>query len=477
VGSRKRCGAVDRRGLTIDTQAPPIDVLDPGTTRQRSTSALGRLLSPLEPLELGGRPAGDDREWLRANDWHLYTSIDREPVEGDTIKVFQDGNGRQLRAVQADDGNVFVPFGFDDAYLAYLTESWAGSASQRRLSNGQLQMYYRIKHLLPRRFWLAARRAYIHRGRRRTEFPDWPLDRSVEKLLRFYAHCLLVQQDREAAPFAWFWPGAFRAAVILTHDVESSEGLRLALELCEVEEKRGLRSSFNIVGGDYAIDYGIVNELRARGFEVGLHGLVHDRSLFSSRESFEEQLPQLEAAASRLGSVGFRSPATYRNPEWMQEVPADYDSTFPLSDPYEPQPGGCCSIWPYFLGSLVELPYTMPQDHTIFTLLGEKTPALWLDQMARLEQSFGLIELLSHPDRGYLGDRRKRALYELTLDVIAANDRLWKPLPRELASWWRKRDAGDQIDQRYGSFHRSEHHSFAVLQPPETERVQTNGAH
>lgn len=459
------------------------------TGRRVSTSALERLLAPLEPLEIGRRLTDGERQWLRSGSWQLYGRIDREPVQGETIKVFDDSVGSSLRAVQTDDGDVFVPFDFDDAYRAYLTESWASAAAQHRLSERQLQLYYRLKHLLPRRFWLAARRAYIRRAGSRSEFPDWPLDRSVENLLRFYAYCLLVRTGRAEAQFAWFWPDAFRAAVILTHDVESAEGLKLALELCDVEERRGLRSSFNVVGGDYPIDYGIVNEIRERGFEIGLHGLVHDRSLFSSRESFDEQLRGLEEASDRLGSVGFRSPATYRNPDWMQELPADYDSTFPHSDPYEPQPGGCCSIWPYFLGSLVELPYTLPQDHTVFTLLGEKTPALWLEQMERLEQSFGLIELLSHPDRGYLGDRRKRVLYEQTLDVIAANDQLWKPLPNELASWWRSRDRGEGADQRYGTFRRADSSAFAVFVPPETsssvewyppnhiERVQTHGNH
>jgi peptidoglycan/xylan/chitin deacetylase (PgdA/CDA1 family) len=443
-------------------------VLAQRTERRVSSSALERLLGPLEPLEIGRRLTDGERQWLRSGSWHLYARIDREPVQGETIKVFDDSVGSSLHAVQTDDGDVFVPFDFDDAYRAYLTESWAIAAAQHRLSERQLQLYYRLKHLLPRRFWLAARRAYIRRAGSRSEFPDWPLDRSVENLLRFYAYCLLVRTGRAEAQFAWFWPDAFRAAVILTHDVESAEGLKLALELCEVEERRGLRSSFNVVGGDYPIDYGIVNEIRERGFEIGLHGLVHDRSLFSSRESFDEQLRRLEEASDRLGSVGFRSPATYRNPDWMQELPADYDSTFPHSDPYEPQPGGCSSIWPYFLGSLVELPYTMPQDHTVFTLLGEKTPTLWLEQMERLEQSFGLIELLSHPDRGYLGDRRKRVLYEQTLDVIAANDQLWKPLPKELASWWRRRDSGEVADQRYGTFRRADSSAFAVFVPPET---------
>ena len=376
----------------------------------------------------------------------------------------------EFRAVHADRGDVFVPFDLDEAYRNYITESFCRMTQQHKLSERQLRIYYRVRHLLPRRFWLAARRSYIRSGKP-IVFPQWPLDLSVDKLLRFYTHCLLLQADATEAGFAWFWPRDHRSAVILTHDVESAEGLRLALELAALEEVRGLRSSFNIVGAHYPIDYGIVAELRARGFEIGLHGLVHDRSAFSSRAEFERQLPELREAAARLEAVGFRSPATYRVPEWMSELPAAYDTSAPLSDPYEPQPGGCCSIWPFFLGSIVELPYTLPQDHTLFTLLRQKNAATWLSQMEALEQRFGLIEFLSHPDRGYLGDPDKRALYAEALDVVAANDRLWKPLPRELASWWRRRDAGETVfpEQRTGTFVRSEDSAFATLVPPDAE--------
>ncbi|HEX4527320.1 MAG TPA: hypothetical protein VH108_11345 [Gaiellaceae bacterium] len=391
----------------------------------------------------------------------------RRPPKGETFMVFSSEADDQLRAVHADQGEVFVPFDLDEAYRNYITEIFCLTTRQQKLSDRQLRIYYRVKRLLPRRFWLAVRRSYIRSGKP-IVFPQWPLDSSVEKLLRFYAHCLLLRADATEAGFAWFWPRDHRAAVILTHDVESAEGLRLALELAALEEARGLRSSFNIVGAHYPIDYGIVAELRARGFEIGLHGLVHDRSLFSSRAEFERQLPQLREAAARLGAVGFRSPATYRVPEWMPELPAAYDTSSPLSDPYEPQPGGCCSIWPFLLGSIVELPYTLPQDHTLFTLLRQKGAATWLSQMEGLEQRFGLIEFLSHPDRGYLGDPDKRALYAEALDVVAANDRLWKPLPRELASWWRRRDARETAfpEQLTGTFVRSEESAFVTLVPP-----------
>ena len=71
-----------------------------------------------------------------------------------------------------------------------------------------------------------------------------------------------------------------------------------------------------------------------------MHGLTHDRRLFSSRAAFEERLAPLAELAGRLGAVGFRSPATHRVFDWLAELPVEYDSTIPNSDPYEPSPEG-----------------------------------------------------------------------------------------------------------------------------------------
>ena len=89
---------------------------------------------------------------------------------------------------------------------------------------------------------------------------------------------------------------------------------------------------------------------------------------------------------------------------------------------------------------VVELPYTIPQDHTTFTLLRERSVDLWLHQLDRIEQAAGLAQCLSHPDPGYLGDPDKEALYAEFLDAVAARPGLWTALPREVAAWWRERD-------------------------------------
>jgi hypothetical protein len=83
----------------------------------------------------------------------------------------------------------------------------------------------------------------------------------------------------------------------------------------------------------------------------------------------------------------------------------------------------------------------MPQDHTLFTLLGHDSAALWKEQLERIEHLHGLAELVSHPDPGYLGDRSKRELYIAFLDATQERSGLWKALPREVAEWWRQRDA------------------------------------
>jgi peptidoglycan/xylan/chitin deacetylase (PgdA/CDA1 family) len=345
-----------------------------------------------------------------------------------------------------DRGAVVVPFSLAEAYGNYVSEAWKSGTSSRQLSRRQLSAFYAIKGAIPRFIQLAGRRL-LARWQRNLQFPAWPYDDSVASLVHFYARCLLLARERDELEFRWFWPGNHHAALILTHDVESADGLRLAIEIADLEQERGLRSSFNVVADWYPVDHGIVRELTDRGFELGVHGVHHDRSMFSSRSNFEEQLPRVAAWANEIGAVGFRSPATHRVFDWLGELPVEYDCTVPHSDPYEPIPGGACTPWPFFIGDVVELPYTLPQDHTLFTVLNERTIDAWIRQVNRLEQRFGLIQCVTHPDPGYLGDLRKRGYYVELLDCIRDRDRVWAALPRDVARWWRDRDAGVVVDE------------------------------
>jgi peptidoglycan/xylan/chitin deacetylase (PgdA/CDA1 family) len=423
-------------------------------------NSLERLLRPLEmpPAKpeawlasatgaAAGHQSDGQRTELVSDGWHLFASAVREGNgrRSEIASFTLPGGGSVSASVDPRTGSIFVPFSFADVLHGYLAEEWIASANPRRLSTRQLNLFYRVRRFVPRSLQLATRRRLI-RWQGVPEFPAWPLDLSVSRLFRFYAYCRLSGQGKKRMPFRWFWPDSYTAALILTHDVESAAGLRLAVELADLEEELGFRSSFNL-GGWYAADPGIVRDLRDRGFEIGVHGLRHDRSLFGSRASFEAQQPALARLAKSLDASGFRSPSTYRVFEWMAELPFSYDGSIPHSDPFEPQPGGCCSLWPFFIGPLVELPYTLPQDHTLFTLLEHRTIDLWISQAARIEEEHGLIHCLSHPDRGYLAEPGRRALYAEFLRGMTERTRVWKALPADVASWWRLRD-GDADDGR-----------------------------
>jgi peptidoglycan/xylan/chitin deacetylase (PgdA/CDA1 family) len=423
-------------------------------TRDPLERLLGLLQDSMQPsdrrhadVQVVGRQ-DDLPTWLIENDWRVFARPAHELMSGGReIAHFKLPNGETVSAsFDPARNSVQLPFSPAEAYVNFLTEAWTSRTPRRGLSSRQLDAFYRLKRFMPRRVQIQGRRMLIRR-QGLPDFPRWPIDMSVSRLLRFYAYCLVLARGESQAEFRWFWPAPYRAALILTHDVETAEGMSLAVELADLEQTHGFRSSFNI-GGWYDVDPGVVRELTDRGFEIGIHGLRHDRTLFSSRAAFNAQRPELASLARRFGAEGFRSPSTYRVFDWLAELPVSYDGSIPHSDPFEPQPGGCCSLWPFFIGDVVELPYTLPQDYTLFTLLGHNSPALWIEQADRIVQEHGLIHLLSHPDRGYLADAQSRDRYRELLAALSKRDEIWKPLPRELAAWWRLRDSAETEEAR-----------------------------
>ena len=132
---------------------------------------------------------------------------------------------------------------------------------------------------------------------------------------------------------------------------------------------------------------------------------------------------------------------THRNPEWMQALEIEYDSSFFDTDPFEPIPGGTMSIWPFQMGRFIELPYTLAQDHTLMSTLGEKTPRLWLEKVDFIRKYSGLALVNSHPD--YLINPSYFAIYEDFLCQMSQAKDFWHALPRDVARWWKRRSELD----------------------------------
>jgi peptidoglycan/xylan/chitin deacetylase (PgdA/CDA1 family) len=247
----------------------------------------------------------------------------------------------------------------------------------------------------------------------------------------------LVDMVRKA-PRAWnfiessLYPEGHDACLILTHDVETQQGYDFIPRVLAIEDELGFHSSWNLVAHKYDLRADIVSLIIARGHEIGIHGYNHDGKLYYSKKRFGERARYINAALARYGAVGFRSPQVHRNLVWLQELEVLYDASCFDYDPYQPFPGGTGCIWPFMAGRFVELPYTLPQDHTLFNVLGMKDISVWRKKTEWLLENRGMVHALTHPD--YLMQKNRLQLYRQFLEYLRAAPRLWHCLPKELAA-------------------------------------------
>jgi hypothetical protein len=253
---------------------------------------------------------------------------------------------------------------------------------------------------------------------------------------------LLKRGGLHEVPFVWFWPDGARSCGLMTHDVEGQAGLDFCRSLMDLDDSFGIKSAFQIVPGLGHGDAsnGLVGQLRARGFEVNLHDLNHDGNLFRDKVQFLERATQINRYTRQLECRGFRSAAMYREQQWFDAFEFSFDMSVPNVAHLEPQRGGCCTVMPYFVGNILELPLTTTQDYSLLHILGEHSIELWKRQIELIRVNNGLISFITHPD--YMVEARAQRVYrELLTYLRALRDagHVWMALPGEVDRWWRNR--------------------------------------
>jgi peptidoglycan/xylan/chitin deacetylase (PgdA/CDA1 family) len=307
------------------------------------------------------------------------------------------------------------------------------------------RLYNAFKPALPRTITRRLKRVY---GARRSDSRlEWPVETRYVDFQYGVVSQLLGLSGRSSLTFIDLWPDGHQYAFVLTHDIETADGQRYVREVADLESRLGFRSAFNFVPERYALDRPLIDELRMRGFEIGVHGLRHDGRDFSSRKNFLRRATLMNHYLRELGAVGFRAPLTHRNPEWMQVLEIEYDGSFFDTDPYQPIAGGTMSIWPFQLGRFVELPYTLDQDSTM-AVLSQATPELWLKKVDFIRANHGMALLNTHPD--YLSNPQSWKMYSEFLNVMSERSDYHHALPRAVAAWWRARAGAASIGELPG---------------------------
>jgi hypothetical protein len=307
--------------------------------------------------------------------------------------------------------------------------------------NGLLrQAYYFARPLLPVAIRKHLQKLWL-RDWRRIGFPAWPVDSTIEQLFEQMMALALRNHGESEIPFVWFWPDGASSAVMMTHDVETEGGRDFCQRLIDIDESFGITSSFQVVPeGRYPVTPAFLAAIRARGCEVNVHDLNHDGRLFLDREEFNRRAKRINMYGRRFHAAGFRSAALYRNLEWLQTLDFSYDMSVPSVGHLEAQRGGCCSVFPFFAGKMVELPVTTTQDYSLFQILKDHSIDLWKTQLELITERHGLATFITHPD--YMMSRRPQETYERLLGHLQQareEKRAWFALPGAVSQWWRDR--------------------------------------
>lgn len=312
-------------------------------------------------------------------------------------------------------------------------ESQALETGLNRISS--VQIYYNIRPFLPRRCQIYLRRGRVRRLRRHEEdsWPIWPA--------------------AGTAPPNWTgWPAGKRFALVLTHDVESEQGCERCEKLAAIEADLGLRSTFAFIPHRSGSFESVRHVLRQGGFEIMVHGLKHDGKLYKNSATFHARAKLINHYLHEWGTRGFCSPASHHHLIWQTALDIDFDiSTFD-TDPFEPQSCGLGRIFPFWVrnphqskAGYVELPYTLPQDFTLFILMKEPSEQIWRKKVDWIAEKGGMALIKTHPDyMQFNGDRSRidlypASIYQSFLKYILDRygDEVWFAQPSEVAQFWR----------------------------------------
>jgi hypothetical protein len=365
-------------------------------------------------------------------------------VPGTPMHTFRPDLYDALAAVVIEGTTLRLPFNPSEITESLRRERYLEAAHLDDAKTSYERFIWSVYHFLRPALPITVRKRLQQRylaGWDRLAFPSWPVDTTVEDIVEALLSLAVQAHGGSPIPFIWFWPRGARSCAIVTHDVETAAGRDFSRHLMDLDDSVGIKASFQIVPERrYQVSSRFLDGIRARGFEVNVHDLNHDGNLFTNRDVFRRRIERINAYAKSFGAMGFRSGKLDRNPEWFDALEFSYDMSIPNVAHLDPQRGGCCTVFPFFIGNVLELPVTMTQDYSLFHILNDYSIALWRRQIELIMERHGLVSVIVHPD--YVIDTRARATYAALLGHLArlrSDGLVWIALPREVDQWWRER--------------------------------------
>ena len=275
---------------------------------------------------------------------------------------------------------------------------------------------------------LIARRMGRRHGREGewAQFPGWPLDLSADMLADWALD--LPSSARQPAP------------VLLTHDIDSPEGLRnLVDRFLPIAEAHGASITAYVVPCAWPLDHGLLREVAARGHAVGVHGYDHaNRTPFAGDTERRRRIAAGREALAAYGPRGYRAPSLLRTARLLADLAPHYgyDTSIPTAGGPFPVPNnGCASARPFRVGATLELPVTLPRDGSLLYLGYSPVQilGLWTSLAADIAASGGIVVLLTHCEERFSGSPAMLETLSGFLEAVARSRLFTWSTPEQVA--------------------------------------------
>ncbi len=309
-------------------------------------------------------------------------------------------------------GTTYLPFDPNEVVDNLRFERYVGDWHEGYATSALARIYYFLRPFMP--FGVRSYLKRLHlKGRNELQFPRWPVDCSVDNMAEQLLLLSIRSNDNREVPFIWFWPEGASSCAIMTHDVETESGREFCRNLMDIDDSFEIKASFQVIPEErYQVSSEFLASIQGRGFEVVVHDLNHDGHLFRDREEFLRRAARINTYREQYGAEGFRAAVLYRKQAWFESLKFSYDMSVPNVAHLDPQHGGCCTVMPYFIGGMVEIPVTMTQDYMLFHVLNDYTIDLWKQQIELIMEKHGLMSFIVHPD--YIMEEREKTVYKDT---------------------------------------------------------------
>jgi len=386
--------------------------------------ALRQAISSSAGLEVRFRGTPPPRETAA-----LFSMFERDPLDAVTEQA---------------DGSLVLPYHPWEAYRSVVEETYLGEV--KAPLHARIPLPYQW---VPGPLRLAA--YPLIAGSRKSApdscppHPAWPIEARIDTFrAALYSGLSGLEDQPPEEESQGPWPGGRRYVFMMTHDIDTKAGMKMAGQVLDEMVELGLKPCFFLVAHGYHWDTGFCDAVRQAGGEIALHGDTHDNRIsFESVARAGRRLDSCREKIERHGILGFRSPSLLVSDALYKAIGPRFawDSSVPDTDTNTliGARRGCGTIFPYRRDGTLVLPITMPADDRLL-LLGYR--GLDLLEMLRtkwrhVRQTGGLCHFLTHPEPHLFGKAVIRDLYRALIQEAVDTDDAWIATPSMVAEYWR----------------------------------------